>query len=76
LVITILPTSAEVKEVYFKEDGVLAGFGDRGGIIIDMSTKEPMVSQELAALPQRRKWKPWTAREAEEKSERSKELLP
>ena len=55
VVITIVPTSAEVKEVYLKEDGVLAGFGDRGGIIIDMSTIEPMVSQELAAIASKKK---------------------
>ncbi len=55
VLITILPTSAEVKEVYLKENGVLTGFADRGGIIIDMSTIEPMVSQELAAIASKKK---------------------
>lgn len=49
VIITILPTSVEVKEVYLKEEGVLQG-KNGGGIVIDMSTIEPMVSQEIAAL--------------------------
>jgi len=53
IVITMLPTSVEVKEVYLKEDGVLAGV-KKGGIIIDMSTIEPMVSQEIAAIAQKK----------------------
>jgi len=48
IVITIVPTSQEVKEVYLNQDGVLAGI-KAGSIIIDMSTIDPIVSQEVAA---------------------------
>jgi 3-hydroxyisobutyrate dehydrogenase len=49
IVITMLPTSVEVKEVYLGKDGVLAGL-EEGGIVVDMSTIEPMVSREIAEL--------------------------
>jgi len=49
LVITVLPTSVEVKEVYLGDKGVLAGLKE-GGLIIDMSTIEPMVSQHIAGI--------------------------
>jgi 3-hydroxyisobutyrate dehydrogenase len=52
VVITMLPSSTEVKEVYLGEDGVLKGLG-RGSITIDMSTIEPKVSQEVAGIAQR-----------------------
>ena len=48
VVISIVPTSKEVKEVYLKEDGVLAGI-ETGSIIIDMSTIDPIVSREVAS---------------------------
>ena len=54
IVITILPTSVEVKEVYLKDDGILKEF-KAGGTLIDMSTIEPMVSQEIAALALKKK---------------------
>lgn len=43
-----MPTSKEVQEVYLNEDGVLAGI-KAGSIIVDMSTIDPLVSQEVAA---------------------------
>lgn len=49
VVITMLPSSAEVREVCLKEDGVLQGLKE-GSIIIDMSTIEPRVSQEVAQI--------------------------
>jgi len=49
IVITVVPASKEVKEVYLNQDGVLAGIKG-GGIIIDMSTIDPIVSQEVAAV--------------------------
>jgi len=48
VVISIVPTSKEVQEVYLNEDGVLAGIKS-GSIIVDMSTIDPIVSQEVAA---------------------------
>jgi len=48
IVITIVPTSKEVQEVYLNEDGVLAGIKS-GSIIVDMSTIDPIVSREVAA---------------------------
>jgi len=53
IVITIVPSSKEVKEVYLNEDGVLAGI-KTGSIIIDMSTIDPIVSQEVAAAAQKK----------------------
>jgi 3-hydroxyisobutyrate dehydrogenase len=53
IVITIVPTSKEVQEVYLKTDGVLAGI-KAGSIIIDMSTIDPIVSQEVAAAAQKK----------------------
>ena len=53
IVITIVPTSKEVQEVYLKADGVLAGI-KAGSIIIDMSTIDPIVSQEVAAAAQKK----------------------
>ena len=54
VVITMLPSSREVKEVYLNEDGVLKGIKE-GCIIVDMSTIEPMVSQEIAAIALKKK---------------------
>jgi 3-hydroxyisobutyrate dehydrogenase len=54
IVITIVPTSREVQEVYLQADGVLAGI-KAGSIIIDMSTIDPIVSQEVAAAAQKKK---------------------
>lgn len=54
LVVTMLPTSKEVKEVYLSEDGVLKGIKEKS-IIIDMSTIEPVVSQEIAAIALKKK---------------------
>ena len=53
IVITIVPSSKEVKEVYLNEDGVLAGIKP-GSIIVDMSTIDPIVSQEVAAAAQKK----------------------
>ena len=54
IVITIVPTSREVQEVYLQADGVLAGI-KAGSIIIDMSTIDQIVSQEVAAAAQKKK---------------------
>lgn len=54
VVITMLPTSVEVKEVYLKDDGILMGLKE-GGTAIDMSTIEPMISQEIAAIATKKK---------------------
>jgi len=47
IVITCLPASQEVEEVYRGEEGLLAGAGD-GDLLIDMSTISPLVTKELA----------------------------
>src|ERR1700730_8241915 len=48
LVITMLPSSPDVKAVYLGEDGVLAGA--RSGIpLIDSSTIDPHTAREVAA---------------------------
>jgi 3-hydroxyisobutyrate dehydrogenase len=53
IVISIVPSSREVQEVYLNEDGVLAGI-KAGRIVIDMSTIDPIVSQEVAAAAQKK----------------------
>ncbi|HEX2274158.1 MAG TPA: 2-hydroxy-3-oxopropionate reductase [Acidimicrobiales bacterium] len=47
IVITCLPASAEVEEVYRGEEGLLAGASD-GSLLIDMSTISPLVTKEIA----------------------------
>ena len=48
IVITMLPDGPEVKEVVLGADGILAG-AKPGSLIIDMSSINPLVSQEIAA---------------------------
>jgi 2-hydroxy-3-oxopropionate reductase len=47
IVITCLPASAQVEEVYTGDEGLLAGAGD-GDLLVDMSTISPMVTKEIA----------------------------
>ncbi len=47
VVITCLPNSPQVEEVYRGDDGLLAGAGE-GDLLIDMSTISPLVTKELA----------------------------
>ena len=47
IVITCLPASSEVEEVYMDEEGLLAGASE-GDLLIDMSTISPLVTKELA----------------------------
>jgi 2-hydroxy-3-oxopropionate reductase len=47
IVITMLPDSPQVEEVLAGEDGVFEGIG-KGGLIVDMSTISPVVTEELA----------------------------
>ncbi|MEA3407061.1 MAG: 3-hydroxyisobutyrate dehydrogenase [Chloroflexota bacterium] len=51
VVITMLPSSPNVREVVLGPDGVLEGISP-GGIIIDMSTINPLVTREIAAEAQ------------------------
>ena len=46
-VITCLPASAEVEEVYRGDEGLLAGASE-GDLLIDMSTISPLVTKEIA----------------------------
>ena len=47
IVITCLPASSEVQEVYRGEEGLLAGASE-GSLLIDMSTISPLVTKEIA----------------------------
>jgi 2-hydroxy-3-oxopropionate reductase len=47
IVITCLPASPQVEEVYKGEEGLLAGASE-GDLLIDMSTISPLVTKELA----------------------------
>ena len=47
IVITCLPASPQVEEVYRGDEGLLAGAGE-GDLLVDMSTISPMVTKELA----------------------------
>jgi 2-hydroxy-3-oxopropionate reductase len=47
IVITCLPASQEVEEVYRGEEGLLAGASE-GSLLIDMSTISPLVTKEIA----------------------------
>lgn len=48
VVITIVPSSPQVEQLILDSDGVLAGL-ESGGIIIDMSTIDPIVTRKVAA---------------------------
>jgi len=48
VVITMVTSSPHVEQIMFGDDGVLAGL-KRGGIIIDMSTIDPIVTRKVAA---------------------------
>lgn len=48
IVFTIVGFPEDVREVYFGEDGVLAGAAP-GSIVVDMTTTEPSLSQEMYA---------------------------
>ncbi len=47
IVVTCLPASEQVEEVYRGDEGLLAGAGE-GDLLVDMSTISPMVTKELA----------------------------
>jgi 2-hydroxy-3-oxopropionate reductase len=47
IIITMLPDSPQVEDVLTGEDGVLKGAED-GGLIVDMSTISPVVTEELS----------------------------
>ncbi|MDQ4142238.1 MAG: 2-hydroxy-3-oxopropionate reductase [Actinomycetota bacterium] len=47
MIITMLPDSPEVKEVFEDDDGLLASASE-GDLVIDMSTISPIVTKELA----------------------------
>ncbi len=46
VVFTIVGFPADVREVYFGPDGVLAGLG-KGGVAVDMTTTEPSLAVEI-----------------------------
>jgi 3-hydroxyisobutyrate dehydrogenase len=49
VVLTMLGFPADVRAVYFGRDGVLAGAGP-GTIVVDMTTTEPSLAREIAAV--------------------------
>ena len=48
IIVTCLPTSSEVEDVLFGDDG-LSNSGQPGAVIIDMTTGDPLATKELAA---------------------------
>ncbi len=48
VVFTIVGFPADVRQVYFDSDGVLAGLG-KGGVAVDMTTTEPSLAVEIYA---------------------------
>jgi 2-hydroxy-3-oxopropionate reductase len=52
-IVTMLPDSPDVRDVVVREDGVLAGIKE-GGLLVDMSTISPVVTEELAAMVKER----------------------
>jgi len=55
IVVTMVPTGADVRTVALGKDGLADGFGDNGGILIDMSSSEPSGTEALAADLAKRK---------------------
>jgi 3-hydroxyisobutyrate dehydrogenase len=47
VVITVLPSAAELREVTFGWEGIAEGFAD-GGIVIDLGTTDPVATAEIA----------------------------
>ena len=47
VVITVLPSAAELREVCFGWEGVAEGFAG-GGIVLDLGTTDPVATAELA----------------------------
>src|SRR2546422_10453351 len=47
IIITMLPDSPDVQQVVLGRDGVLEGIS-AGGVLVDMSTISPLVTQEIA----------------------------
>src|SRR6201993_1965771 len=47
VVITVLPSAAEVREVAFGWEGLAGGFA-QGGVLIDMGCSDPMATSGLA----------------------------
>ena len=48
MVITCLPTSAQVEEVLFEDDGLVANLAE-GTLVADMTTGDTMITKQLAA---------------------------
>ncbi len=49
VLITMLPDSPEVKEVILGRDGIMHG-SKRGSVVIDMSSINPLITQEIAKI--------------------------
>jgi 3-hydroxyisobutyrate dehydrogenase len=47
VVITVLPSAAEVREVTFGWEGLARGFGS-GGVLVDMGSSDPIATKRLA----------------------------
>src|SRR5690242_11951313 len=47
VIITVLPSAAEVREVAFGWEGVARGFA-AGGVLIDMGSSDPIATRRLA----------------------------
>ncbi len=53
IVVTCLPASPQVEEVYKGDEGLLAGAG-QGDLLVDMSTISPLVTKDLATAANER----------------------
>lgn len=48
IVFTIVGYPSDVREVYFGEEGIFAGVGGATKVIVDMTTSEPSLAEEIA----------------------------
>lgn len=53
VIFTIVGFPPDVREVYLAENGILAGAG-AGSVVVDMTTTEPSLAQEIAAAARQR----------------------
>lgn len=53
-VFTIVGYPADVRDVYFGDTGIFQGLGSETSVLIDMTTSEPSLAEEIAAAAQER----------------------
>ncbi|MES1909850.1 MAG: hypothetical protein MHM6MM_002544 [Cercozoa sp. M6MM] len=50
VVFSIVGYPSDVRRVFMEENGVLEGFKNKGGVFVDMTTSEPSLAKEMAAV--------------------------